>query len=455
METSALELWRTPQSPFSIEYSRRVLEEIRLAVVDAFFSLPRGGVEIGGVLLGKFRDQRLEIASYSPLECEHAFGPSFTLSPRDQERLREILVRARAGGNDAVGWYHSHHRSEIFLSEADLEIHRTYFPEPWQVALVLRPSLSQPMRAGFFFREGDGSIHSASSYQEFPLEPLTRRLPPNGHGVLDKDAPAAPIPSGPLAERRQEPVAPVPPPASPLAVTTGIEPPLEPAPTPPPRFLLVEAPKSKRKLWLGGALAASTALGVFAFETRDVWWPPLQDVMPRIFVSRAAGPPLFGLAVALSAIDNQGQLQIRWDTTSRAAAEARDAVLSLTDGGPELRINLDGPHLRAGSFTYARHSERVDIRLTIQTPTGPLETATTFVGSSPATSEAEAAAANAEAAELARENDQLRQQITGLKSLLDAQTARAKTLEEQLNQLRKLPERKPPAPPTGTSAPLN
>ena len=36
-----------------------------------------------------------------------------------------------------MGWYHSHTRSEIFLSDADLEIHNRYFPEPWQVALVL------------------------------------------------------------------------------------------------------------------------------------------------------------------------------------------------------------------------------------------------------------------------------------------------------------------------------
>ena len=43
-------LWTVPQSPVTIEYSVQALEEIRLAVTDAFFSLPRGGAEIGGVL---------------------------------------------------------------------------------------------------------------------------------------------------------------------------------------------------------------------------------------------------------------------------------------------------------------------------------------------------------------------------------------------------------------------
>ena len=47
-----MECWQAPQSPFQILYSRPVLEQIRLAVVYAYYLVPRGGVEIGGVLLG-------------------------------------------------------------------------------------------------------------------------------------------------------------------------------------------------------------------------------------------------------------------------------------------------------------------------------------------------------------------------------------------------------------------
>ena len=39
--------WSVPECPFTIESSARVLDDIRLAVTDAFFSLPRGGAEIG------------------------------------------------------------------------------------------------------------------------------------------------------------------------------------------------------------------------------------------------------------------------------------------------------------------------------------------------------------------------------------------------------------------------
>jgi len=80
-------------------------------------------------------------------------------------------LSAEPGGLSPVGWYHSHTRTEIFLSDADLEIHKQYFPEPWQVALVLKPHTFQPTRAGFFVREKDGAIYAKSSRREFVVEP--------------------------------------------------------------------------------------------------------------------------------------------------------------------------------------------------------------------------------------------------------------------------------------------
>jgi len=119
--------WSAPQCPFTIEYSLRVLDDIRLAVVDAYFSLPRGGAEIGGILLGTHEPGRVVISGYLALECEHATGPSFTLSSKDEAQLAELLASSRG---KVAGWYHSHTRSEIFLSEADLDLHQRFFPEP-------------------------------------------------------------------------------------------------------------------------------------------------------------------------------------------------------------------------------------------------------------------------------------------------------------------------------------
>jgi hypothetical protein len=47
--------WTTPECPFVIEYGLGVLVSIHVAVSDAFFSVPRGGAEIGGILLDKWK----------------------------------------------------------------------------------------------------------------------------------------------------------------------------------------------------------------------------------------------------------------------------------------------------------------------------------------------------------------------------------------------------------------
>src|ERR1035441_4069804 len=179
---SAAGTWSAPECPYTIEYSPRVLDDIRLAVVDAFYSLPRGGAEIGGILLGRFANGRISILDYQALDCEHAMGPSFTLSQNDQTQLADLLAAAqqRPDGVRPVGWYHSHTRSGIFLSDADQDIHNRFFPEPWQVALVLKPSTFEPTRGGFFFREADGSIRGSASYQEFVVEAQPIRQGPGG-----------------------------------------------------------------------------------------------------------------------------------------------------------------------------------------------------------------------------------------------------------------------------------
>jgi proteasome lid subunit RPN8/RPN11 len=241
-EDIALVSWSAPQCPFDIQYSARVLDDICLAVVDAFFLAPHGGVEIGGILLGDFEEERLRITGYAPVECEHAFGPSFMLSDHDRERLAEMLgPRTVLPGHRAVGWYHSHTRSEVLFSDADREIHQRFFPEAWQAALVLRPHTFQPTRAGFFFREADGSIHGEASYKEFVLQPL----PPRPEELDETPAGVA------------EP-APAPRRASVRPVAPNAAPPIPPDPGPEP------APEeqwwSKARLAMVACLSASGAV---------------------------------------------------------------------------------------------------------------------------------------------------------------------------------------------------
>ena len=233
--------WSVPQCPFTIECLPRVLDEIRLSVIDAFFSLPRGGAEIGGVLLGRYSAGRLLVSGYRPLECEHAFGPSFTLSERDFARLRELLASAESEPGDSrpVGWYHSHTRSEIFLSDVDCEIHDRFFAQPWQVALVLKPHTFQPTRAGFFFRESGGQIYAEKSYQEIVLnalpiapaqQPSDRGRPAAGPDTWDQPGEE---PRPPRGGTGPAPRGPSPPPTADIPRRPASPPPIEAEPAPP------------------------------------------------------------------------------------------------------------------------------------------------------------------------------------------------------------------------------
>jgi hypothetical protein len=167
--------WTGAECPYSVTVPATVLDEIRAAVIEAYYSVPRGGVEIGGVFFGTLLENSLHIQTYRPIVCQYLYGPAFKLSLEDQEGLSAGLKLPASdpelAGLTAVGWYHSHNRSEIFLSADDLHIYRQFFPERWQIALVLRPAHLKPTRAGFFFRDLLGGIKSDAPIQELIMDP--------------------------------------------------------------------------------------------------------------------------------------------------------------------------------------------------------------------------------------------------------------------------------------------
>jgi proteasome lid subunit RPN8/RPN11 len=174
--------WSADGLPLAVEYSSAVMQDIRAAVMDGYYKIPHGGIEVGGVLYGRARGGVVRIEAHRPLACEYAAGPSFVLSERDRAVLAGMLTGVPAdeglGTTVPVGWYHSNNRSEIRLSEEDLDIHRTFFPERWHVCLVLRPERTKPVRAGFFLRGSDGTMSVGASPCEFTPAPAGRLKSP-------------------------------------------------------------------------------------------------------------------------------------------------------------------------------------------------------------------------------------------------------------------------------------
>lgn len=199
--------WRFPQCPYSILCSWAVLEQISREA-DRGRSLPHGGSETGGVLYGVQEPGRVSILASKPLGCEHVMGPGFVLSQQDEQRLAQLISAPATdtglNGLQALGWYHSHLRSRIFLSGRDLQIHSRYFAAPYQIALVIRPESKRPARAGFFFREPSGEMRTESSYEEFTIETPPPAAPQLQQPVISPQAPShrrTPSPGKPEQQR--------------------------------------------------------------------------------------------------------------------------------------------------------------------------------------------------------------------------------------------------------------
>lgn len=336
-------LWRVPECAVAVASSPEVLDEIRLAAVEAFYAFPRGGAEIGGILLGAHDNGTVRIAARRALECEHAFGPSFTLSPKDLARLEALLAECGGGELKAVGWYHSHTRSEIFLSPQDLEIHRRYFNEPWQVALVVRPG-SMMTRAGFFGRAADGALRTDASYHEFIISPL---------GARPMVRPAAAATTGC---------------ATAAAPAAAPQPELPAAPEP-PRFTLAPPPRVRRFGRRAALMGAGAVCLATAAATRDRWLDALAIAQT---------------AVSLNAWDQEGTLQVRWESRAGAVRRARAGALEVQDGTLHSLVTLTPERLKTGRISYERQSPRVELHLWLEQPNGSrVQESLTFVGKLP------------------------------------------------------------------------
>lgn len=116
--------------------------------------------EVGGILVGRWRKDKASgghfIVVEGALPARHTrHGSAFltftqdTLVALNEERERRFPRK------QIVGWFHTHPRMGVFLSEYDTWLHHHFFPEPWQVALVIEPHSAA---GGFFVRTADGLL---------------------------------------------------------------------------------------------------------------------------------------------------------------------------------------------------------------------------------------------------------------------------------------------------------
>ena len=406
--------WSTPQVRISIEYPLELMDEIRGAAWEGMQQLVHGGLEVAGVLFGARRDNSIRLLTWRPIACEHAEGPSLRLSPRDRVGLTRLLEVAESdpdlAGLQRVGWFLSHARSDIFLNASDLEIYNGFFPEPWQVTLVVRPSRTGTARAGFFAREADGSLRSESSYQDFIIEPLHR---PSASRELDRRK----LPRELQAARAS-------------TETSNMEPAVVESARPelvrlvePPAFLVQTRRSPNRDRWLW-AIPVLLALIIAGMMIKEMFLQPYNQ--PFSFRAYDAGPTV----------------QIEWDPNSEPVRNSPTAEVDIKDGGETPHYSLTADQLRDGKMTYVRHSADLELRMTVH-PQGrsAVQEFARLVASArtqiniPLNRPASPPPAPPNTAQLRAERDQLAAEVRQLKEELRKERARADKAQEMFRIL--------------------
>lgn len=357
--------WSVAESPVTVEYSLVVIEEMRHEVAEGFQRLSRGGIEVGGILYGTRDGRTLRVLAMRPIVCEHARGPGFLFSDKDRIALNEQLVKDKEDPQlqdlISVGWFLSHTRSEIALTESDLEIYSIFFPAPWQVTLVIRPGRGGSMRAGFFVREADGTVRGDRSYLEF-------NFPDRLAGILDRppaDRPPRERPPRENSERR---------PSYYRAEATGAA--AAPAPAPVRREspvlqtaaddgpqLLLPQPRKRKWPWL--LVWALLLIAGVVFGLR-YWMPSPQE------------------PISLAVVERDGELQIEWNHAAKPVTRAVRGSLQIMDGSDSRTVALTPQVLASGKFTYQRKSGDIEVRMTVENSDGvKVQEASRFLGRPP------------------------------------------------------------------------
>jgi proteasome lid subunit RPN8/RPN11 len=243
---AALGSWSFEGSSRTIECAAPLIDQIGAAAREGFMRFPHGGVEIGGVLFGVRHRDTVRIMASRALTIEYAKGPSFVLSEADEAALRALIESAHKDpelrGLDVAGWYESHTRRDLKLSERDLALFDRHFSEPWHICMVFKPEAQSPTRITTYVRAEGGSLCEAAAYREikfYDLEVQEAATPP------ESKAPA------PLAAVEQEPVTPA------RSVAEAI-------PREQPRTVFTYAaaeprPRSSRRYWIAALIAAVCA----------------------------------------------------------------------------------------------------------------------------------------------------------------------------------------------------
>lgn len=345
-------VWEVAGKPISIHLEFGVVDRLGMEVMRGFGAVPKRGAEVGGLLLGSFEksDENIvvRVGEFVPVACDYLRGPSFLLTEKDEARFAEAVERAKSGDLALVGFYRSHTRDGLGLTDEDLELFGRYFGTPSEVILLARPFATKTSIGAFFFEE-PGGFRRESSYQEFPFR---RKDLGGGASPPMRREPVMELPSQGVAGEEA---------GSPdlrdwIRTQRG-----EPRPTAPPVEKIQaqsQAPAQFRSRWVWVPLSL-----VFLVVGLVVGFQGAL-MLNQGDAERAAFQTLsMGLNVRLE----NGKAVLRWNRNSPAILHATSGVLRILDGDSSKVVTLDTRQLLHGTVIYMSADSPVNFRLEVTT----------------------------------------------------------------------------------------
>lgn len=368
-------LWEITGRPVAVRLGFAFVDRLLQEVMRGFGAMPRRGVEMGGVLLG-WVDRSgatpvVVVEDYEPVPCQHTRGATYLLSEQELSRFDETVAKwgySEGKQSYAVGYYRSHTREGLGMSDEDLELFNKSLPDPAAICLLVKPFATRVSQAGIFIRE-NGGVRAQSSYQEFPFR--RREL---GGGASEPVNATAPI-------MQETAAAAAPPPTSTPA-------------TSPPIFSSFQRTRSPISDMATSSIAASPItsddlkLGLPTSKTdpktgskmKSGWvWIPLSFIFLLLGtmlgfqvalslnkqLPASIRPDMYSLHLTVTPVGDS--LHVRWARDAAPIHEQAKGALIISDAGAQKTVSLDPDQLQNGSVVYKRASNDVRFRLEVYT----------------------------------------------------------------------------------------
>ncbi len=357
--------WSAQGQPIAVSINLNLIDRLSLEVIEGFKSLPKRGLEIGGLLLGRVdeaeREPLVVIEDREVFHSEHLHGPSFHLSPHDREQWAALATRWTAeenAGFHAVGLFRSDTRPEYGFDDEDSSLARELFREGLGVFVLIRPSVVGASRATFGILR-DGAL---TAIGEFPFQ---------SGALRDGTYPLSSRTIDPAAAKRRVALRPTEVPGEGLRQNGK-----------PDR----DATRAIRR---GSALRSLSSLTASRMQWQRFakWaWIPLFALLAVLAIAirtnhsrsavqrpatssdttRAALAPPSRLDPLLLAVEHVGrELKLSWNHEAESIRQADYGKLQIGDGLVNRELRLDRAELLTGSISYLPGSGDVNFQLQV------------------------------------------------------------------------------------------